>query len=206
MWGRSARHTPWCFLPCLAVVDPFLRRVVVLDMSADQLKTSHGFGDFVYWNLFIAIPFVTACIAISKSSTVGMIAYIIASILILSVGVFKSFCTHCPHYVQSKNTVKCMFLRGIPKCFTQKAGPYDLVEQVIVAISLIVWIVIPIYWLCLHPGLLAIYFVSLIVFGATVRRYECIRCIHFHCPANSVPEDVKSRSLDTNPHLTNHPT
>jgi hypothetical protein len=151
----------------------------------------------------MAIPFVTACIAILKSSTVWMIVYIAASIVIFAIVVFKFFCTHCPHYVQSENTVKCMFVRWVPKYFEPKPGPYDLIEKAIVAIVLLIWVVFPLYWLYLNRGLLVIYIVSLTILFATIRRYECGRCIHFHCPTNSVPEDVRKRFLEANPHQTN---
>lgn len=174
-----------------------------LNVSEDQLKTSHRFYDCLYWDLFMAIPFITACIAIVKSSTLWMIIYIATSVLIFAIVVFKFFCTHCPHYVQSQNTLKCMFVRWVPRYFEPKPGPYDLLEKAVVAAVLLIWVAFPLYWLYLDRGLLAIYIVSLIVLIATIRRYECGRCIHFHCPTNTVPEDVRKRFLEVYPHQTN---
>ena len=38
-----------------------------------QLKTQHNFGDFLYWNLVVSVPFITACIAIAKDSIVWLV-------------------------------------------------------------------------------------------------------------------------------------
>jgi hypothetical protein len=171
-------------------------------MSENHLRTGHRFLDCLYWNLFMAIPFITACVAISKNSTVWMIVYIVTSVLVLWVVVFKFFCTHCPHYVQSEGNVKCMFIHWVPKYFEPKPGPYDFAEKAIVAVALLIWVVFPFFWLYLHIGLLLIYVVSLSVFVATIRRYECARCIHFDCPTNIVPEDVRKQFLEANPHQT----
>jgi hypothetical protein len=171
-------------------------------MSEHPLKTRHRLHDCVYWYLLLAIPFIAACMAISESSTVWMIVYILFSVFVLGIVVFKFFCTHCPHYLQSEKTVNCMFIRWVPKYFQPKPGPYSFLEQTIVAVGLLVWVAFPVYWLYFHHGLLAIYVVSLVVLVATMKRYECGRCIHFHCPANSVAEDVKGRFLETPTHQT----
>ena len=84
-----------------------------------------------------------------------------------------------------------MFIRWAPKYFQPKPGPYTFLELAVVALAMLVWVAFPVYWLYLHHGLLAIYIVSLVVFVATMKRYECGRCIHFDCPANSVSEDIR---------------
>jgi hypothetical protein len=47
-------------------------------------------------------------------------------------------------------------------------------------------------------GLLVIYAVSFAVLLATIRRYECGRCIHFDCPVNRVEEDVRTQFMQDN--------
>jgi hypothetical protein len=54
-----------------------------------------------------------------------------------------------------------------------------------------VMIVLPLYWLIFQLDLLVIYLLSLGVLFSTIRRNECGRCIHFHCPVNCVPEDQR---------------
>jgi len=161
-----------------------------------QLKTQHKFFDYLYWNLVVSVPIITACIAILKNSIVLLILYIIVCICLMIV-VYRFFCAHCPHYTQSANTTKtkCMFFWGMPKVFKPRPGPLNFFEKAVSLIAALIMILLPLYWLILQPGLLVVYFLSLAVFGATIRRNECGRCIYFHCPANCVPEDVKSQSL-----------
>ena len=166
----------------------------------DQLKTKHGLYDCVYWCLFLAMPIITACVAISKSSMLWMAAYILASVIFFAVVVFKFFCTHCPHYLQGEKTVNCMFIRGVPKYFQPKPGPYGFLELAVVALAMLVWVAFPVYWLYFHRGLLAIYIVSVVVFVATMKRYECVRCIHFDCPANSVSEEIRRQFSEAQDH------
>ncbi|OEU65084.1 MAG: hypothetical protein BBJ57_06060 [Desulfobacterales bacterium PC51MH44] len=155
-----------------------------------QLKTHHKFLDFLYWNLVLSVPFITACVAIVRNSMVGLIFYIIVCIL-LTLVIYRFFCIHCPHYSQSGNYMKCMFFWGVPKFFKAKPGPLKLIDKTVAMIATIIIILLPLYWLLLQPGFLVIYFLSLGVMGATLRRYECGRCIYFQCPANCVPEDLK---------------
>ncbi len=46
-------------------------------------------------------------------------------------------------------------------------------------------ILFPVYWLVQTPGLFIIYLLSLFIFGASVRKNECPRCIYTDCPANN---------------------
>ena len=159
-----------------------------------KLKTKHKFSDYLYWNLLVSVPIITACVAIFRFSVALLILYIIVCICLMIV-VYRFFCTHCPHYTQSANKTKCMFFWGIPKYFSSRPGPLNFFEKAISLIAAIIIILLPLYWLILQPGLLAIYFLSLAVFGTTIKRNECRRCIYFNCPSNCVPEDVKSGLL-----------
>jgi hypothetical protein len=129
-----------------------------------------------------------------------MFIYILVSIIFFAVVIFRFFCTHCPHYLQSKKTVNCMFIRWVPKYFQPKPGPYSFLDLAVVALAMLVWVVFPVYWLYLHHGLLLIYVASLILFAVTMKRYECGRCIHFDCPANAVSEETRRRFLEAGDH------
>lgn len=155
-----------------------------------QLKTRHTFLDFLYWILVVSVPFLTACVAIAEKSMVWLVIYIIACISLVMV-LLRFYCIHCPHYHQEGKTLKCMFFWWMPKFFKAKSTPLSLLEKLISLMTCLIIIMLPIYWLLLQPGLLVIYLLSIGVLGATLRRYECKRCIYFQCPANHVPEDVK---------------
>jgi len=169
-----------------------------MEIREEHLKESHRLSDCLYWNLFFIVPIVTACVGISRHSAVWTILYILLTVLTFVVGVYRFFCTHCPHYIKGEEKVNCLFLRRAPKFFKERPGPYSFLERLVVFISLFIWLVFPIYWLYRSVGLLVIYGVSLAVLVATMRKYECGRCIHFDCPVNCVPEDARSNYMHTN--------
>lgn len=163
-----------------------------MDEQGQQLKTHHKFVDCLYWVSAAMVPFITACIGISNISIIWTIMYIFVFIAVLIV-VYRFFCTHCPHYIKSSNTTKCMFIWGVPKFFKPRPGPLKFIEKAVSLIAPIILVCFPFYWLFPQKGLLVIYILSLAVFIAALRRYECGRCIYFHCPVNNVPEEVRRR-------------
>ena len=154
------------------------------------LKARHTFLDFLYWNLVVSVPLITACIAIVEKSIVWLIIYIIACAALVMV-IYRFYCIHCPHYHQNSKTLKCMFFWWVPKFFKAGSSPLSPLDKTVSVIALLIIIMLPIYWLLLRPGLLVIYFLSMGVLGFTLRRYECHRCIYFQCPSNCVPEKLK---------------
>lgn len=155
-----------------------------------RLKTRHKFLDFLYWNLVLSVPFITACIAVLRHSALWLTLYIIACILLVLV-LYRFFCIHCPHYIQSGKTVTCMFYWGMPKLFKAAPGPLSILEKIVSLLTLFILILLPLYWLLQAPGLLVIYFLSVGVVATTIRRYECSRCVYTQCPSNCVPEELK---------------
>ena len=158
--------------------------------SPDQLKTRHSFGDYIYWTLFFAIHFIAGLAAISRHSIPWLIFYVVVGIATV-FAILKFYCSHCPHYMKSEKSLKCMFSWGIPKIFEARPGPLSPPEKAVSIISAIIWLLFPVYWLVLEPSLLIIYVLSLLVFVLTVKKTECTRCVYFHCPVNCVPEDVR---------------
>jgi hypothetical protein len=154
------------------------------------LKRQHRFVDFLYWNMLVALPIITACIGIFKVSPAGMFIYIIICILLVAV-IYRFYCTHCPHYVQGVKTTRCMFFWRMPKFFDARPAPLSLFEKTVSFAAPAIIMLIPLYWLISQPGLLVIYVLSVAVLLTTARRYECSRCVYFNCPVNRVPEDIK---------------
>ncbi len=159
-----------------------------------KLKNRHAFKDFLYWTTCLLVPILTACVAILKCHSIsGLVAYIVVSIACVIV-IHRSFCTHCPHYTREGKTLRCMFFWGVPKIFTPKPGPMNMLEKLATFAVTLFMLFFPIYWLSRQPGLFVIYSLSLIVLFATIRRNECPRCIHNNCPLNCAPKETESSS------------
>ena len=154
-------------------------------VSDNGIKKQHRFQDFFYWNLVLAVPLVTAMIAIAKHSLVGLAAFVLLIVLMAGI-IYRFFCTHCPHYLQGQESTRCMFFWGMPKFFKEKPGPLNTKEKVISTAAPLITLAFPIPWLMDQPGLMTIYLLSLTVTGWTMWRQECVRCAHIHCPANRV--------------------
>lgn len=158
--------------------------------SKEQLRTHYRFVDFLFYTTLFAVPLVTAVLAIFKLSVGWLLVYL--AVCLASVAVMlKFFCTRCPHFTRDGGTLKCVFFWGLPKFFTPRPGPLDARDTATAFIAPAVVALFPLYWLLLQPGLLVIYILSAAVAGAALRRMECDRCVHFECPVNKVPPDLK---------------
>lgn len=166
-----------------------------MNPGSDLLRKTHGFKDFLYWNLVLAVPILIACIAIGQQTVAGLMFYLLLCLVGTGL-IYRFFCTHCPHYARSQGGVKCMFFWKMPKFFPARSGPLNLSEKIITVTATILVLGIPVSWLLQTPGLLIIYLLSLTVFGVSVRRNECGRCIYFDCPSNCAPKHLQPDKLD----------
>ncbi len=152
-----------------------------------ELKKQHKFLDFLYWIMVASLPFITACLAIGSVSIGWLIFYLILSILLVAA-IFRYFCTHCPHYTKNGKTLKCMFFWLMPKFFKPQPGPLSKIDKTVSILSSVVLALLPFYWLLLQPAFLIIYVLSIGVLAATMRRYECSRCVYSQCLSNNAKE------------------
>lgn len=161
-----------------------------------QLKETHTFKDFLYWNLFALIPLSLAVAAIGSDSWAWVVVYVLiyaGHFLILE---YRYFCTHCPHYCNGTSSTRCMFLWGVPKFYKKKPGPLTGKELALMGIGFTLAIFFPVFWLAGALHLAFPYFLSWLVLLMTVNRYECGRCIFFDCPANAVPAQDREAFLN----------
>ena len=159
--------------------------------SQDELKTSYRFSDFLFYICLLSVPFVTAVLTILKNSVWWTIVFIGLSVGITAL-ILRFYCTRCPHYTREGKNLKCIFCWGLPKFFNKRPGALNVVDKVVTFSATIVLLIFPLYWLLKEPGLLIVYILSLIGFGAAIYRIECERCIYFECPANKVPKAIKN--------------
>ena len=114
------------------------------------------------------------------TAALGYLLVLLGSVPVM----LRFFCTHCPHYCRDEYTLKCIFFWGLPKFFRQRPGPLGVMEKSLSIAAPALVILFPVYWLLHTPGLFIIYLLSIVMFGASVRRNECPRCIYTDCPAN----------------------
>ena len=156
-----------------------------------KLKEKHNISDCIYWILFGLIPLLIACFAISRYSIKWTFIYIFVFIGHFLVLEYRFFCSHCPHYCNNSATTNCMFLWLVPKFFKKRPHPLSRFDFIMLMFGFAIMIFSPLYWLLKSLHLCVLYFLSWSVLFVTLRRYECPRCIYFHCPSNSVDENIK---------------
>lgn len=155
-------------------------------MNAPQSnrKSQYTLGDYLYWTLLLSVPFVSALLSAWKTSVALSLGYV-ALLIAMAVVLIRFFCIRCPHYGNGKkNTTRCIFQWGIPALFEKRQGPYTAVELGSTVAAGAVIVLFPLVWLRAHLPLLIVYCLSVAVVAATLRRFECTRCIHEHCPSH----------------------
>lgn len=63
-------------------------------------------------------------------SVFWFIVYVIIGINAIGM-IYRYYCTHCPHYIESDDAIKCMFFRGLPKFFVERPGPLSLFDKAV---------------------------------------------------------------------------
>jgi len=147
-------------------------------------RTRYAFLDFLYWMAFALIPVLIACYAIAQDSIGWVILYLVIFLGHFLLVEYRFFCTHCPHYHRNGKYMKCLFIWGVPKFYKKRPEKPSVLDLLFTGVGFVVAILLPLYWLIQYPFLLLLYFLSLLIFGYTVKRYECPWCIYENCPLN----------------------
>ena len=163
----------------------------------NQLKEKYTFADFLYYICLLAVPIITALMAIGRYSRGWTVLYVLVAVGMLAL-VLKYYCSRCPHYTREGKELNCIFFWKLPKFFAPRPGPLNSLDRLVAFGAPAVALLFPLPWLFKSPGLLIIYLLSLAGFAATVRRNECGRCIYFECPMNQTPSSTRDRESGEN--------
>jgi len=86
-----------------------------------------------------------------------------------------------------------MFLWNIPKLFKARPVPWKFINKIAIPVFIIIICLFPVYWIWQDKILFIIYIIPGINFVLILKKYECPRCIYFHCPMNSVTENKRKK-------------
>ena len=161
-----------------------------MEPCANELKERYTFYDFLFYICLLAVPMLTAAIAIGRHTLGGLIVFIFLAVAAVGL-VLKHFCSRCPHYTRDEKLLRCIFFWNLPKFFAPRPGELDAKDRLVTWAAPAVLLAYPLIWLVHEFDLLAIFLLSLAGFAAAVRRHECHRCIYFACPLNKVPEESR---------------
>lgn len=113
----------------------------------------------------------------------------------------RVMCSHCPHYAEAGNSLKCWANYGAPKIWQYRPGPMTLAEKVIFLGGFVVVWGYPLFFLIAYYKwfLLIVYLLTVGGFFMTLKTYLCSRCMNFACPLNTVADEVRSAFFKRNP-------
>jgi hypothetical protein len=108
-----------------------------------------------------------------------VVVVIIGTILITRV----FFCAYCP-YPNRHET--CLFF---PYDIVRQKNPHahkktNIFDRLGTAVTLVIFIGFPQFWLWKHPVLLTFFWILTITIATNTHRHYCTRCRYLHCPLN----------------------
>lgn len=126
--------------------------------------------------------------------------------LLMIIGYFgfveiRVMCSHCPHYAEEGNSLKCWANYGIPKIWQYRPGPMTFWEKaVFIAGFVLVW-GYPLIFLIsgFQLFLLIVYLMCAAGFFMTLKTFLCSQCMNFACPLNAVDFEIRQQFFERNP-------
>jgi hypothetical protein len=134
------------------------------------------------------------------------------SLLVMWLGMIVGFfgfleirvmCSHCPHYAEPGNTLKCWANYGSPKIWNYRPGPMSFMEKFLLFGGFaIIWgyplifVLMGMQWF-----LLIVYVISTMGFFMTLKIFLCSQCMNFACPLNGVIDSIKQEFFKQNPEV-----
>jgi hypothetical protein len=115
----------------------------------------------------------------------------------------RVMCSHCPHYAEPGNTLKCWANYGIPKVWEYRPGPMSFMEKLAFFAGLSVIMGYPLICMLksMQGFLLIVYIISSVGFFMTLKMFLCSQCINFACQLNGVIESVRHAFFERNPEV-----
>ena len=115
----------------------------------------------------------------------------------------RVMCSHCPHYAEKGNSLKCWANYGAPKVWKYRPGPMSFMEKVIFIGGITAIWGYPILFLLagMQWFFLLVYVISVAGFFMTLRMFLCSRCMNFACPLNTVDENTRQEFFKQNPEV-----
>ncbi len=113
----------------------------------------------------------------------------------------RVLCSHCPHYAESGNSLKCWANYGSRKLWKYRPGPMSLGEKFSLLGGFftiwgypLIFLISGKQWL-----LLIVYMLTTSGFFMTLKLDFCPQCMNFACPLNEVKEEARQDFFKKNP-------
>jgi hypothetical protein len=138
-------------------------------------------------------------VGISRVSPWWLIPWGVLAVAYFGFIEIRVMCSHCPHYAEPGNSLKCWANYGSPKLWAYRPGPMSSAETGIFTAGLIAVLGYPMAFV-LHQWVIGILYIAALV-GAYVymRTAMCSQCMNFACPLNLVDPSIRDAFFSLNP-------
>jgi hypothetical protein len=145
--------------------------------------------------------FIIGCIGIFHVGVIFLFPWIVFIISYFGFIEIRVMCSHCPHYAETGNSLKCWANYGSPKLWRFRPGPMSYIEKGIFIMGLLLVFGYPlvIFILTAQWYLAVIFSIFVVVAYSIMRREMCSHCMNFACPLNVVEESKKEAFFTRNP-------
>jgi len=159
--------------------------------------------DLIHFLLMASPPFLLGGAGICHVSGWWLLPWLIIIIGYFGFVEIRVMCSHCPHYAEEGDSLKCWANYGSPKIWEYRPGPMAFWEKAVFFLGFALVGGYPLYFLVseLQLFLLIVYLITLGGFYLTLRTFLCSQCMNFACPLNTVSEEVREEFFQRNPEV-----
>jgi hypothetical protein len=167
-----------------------------VDCPGTALETTPTPSRFLYFKIITAVPVFAALVAIARHADGWTWPLVYVALCLAHAGIMYAIkCPYCAYYKLESPRHRCFIWWGAPKLFRPRTGREPRYVGIYAPIGMLVLALFPVYWLLSDWVLLVLYVLGLVGLVASIGMHQCPRCLHFDCPHNQVPEEVRDRHL-----------
>lgn len=169
----------------------------------DDLHCHFTLKDLFHFFIIASPSFLLGGAGIYLTSRWMLILWLILILSFFGFVEIRVMCSHCPHYAEETNSLKCWANYGSPKIWKYRPGPMTFVEKVIFFFGFALIWGYPLFFLIpnFKIVLLISYLLAIGGFFGTLGTAFCSQCINFACPLNTVKMEIRKRFFERNPDL-----
>ena len=164
----------------------------------------HFHGKDLAMFLAIVFPsFIIGGVGVYRLSIWFLVPWVIFILSYFGLIEIRVMCSHCPHYAEPGNSLKCWANYGSPKLWRYRPGPMSWIEKAIFLAGLMLIFGYPLILFLMGAKWLLVALYGLAVLGAyfLMRKRMCSQCMNFACPLNLVDEGERKNFFRQNPQV-----
>ena len=172
------------------------------DCSAGRVVHCHFSGrELAHFLVSMLPPFVIGGAGIVSLGWVWLLPWAIIVLGYFGFLEIRVMCSHCPHYTEPGQSLKCWANYGAPKLWKYRPGPMSKAENFWFFAGLVSVLGYPLTFLIVGGQwlLLLLFILTSLAAGTTLKMVFCAQCMNFACPLNATSDFARISFLERNP-------